>query len=42
MPIPKIFQLIIDYYKAKELEDGSGKKMPKNTGKAREDVTRKY
>lgn len=30
------------YYKAKELEDGSGKKMPKNTGKAREEVTRNY
>ena len=30
------------YYKAKELEDGSGKKMPKQTGKAREEVTRKY
>lgn len=30
------------YYKAKELEDGSGKKMPKNTGKSRSEVTRKY
>ncbi|CAC5424154.1 DHX16 [Mytilus coruscus] len=30
------------YYKSKELEDGSGKKMPKNTGKTREDVTRNY
>ncbi|XP_074655901.1 pre-mRNA-splicing factor ATP-dependent RNA helicase DHX16-like isoform X2 [Tubulanus polymorphus] len=30
------------YYKATELEDGSGKKMPKNTGKAREDITSKY
>ncbi|XP_053377827.1 pre-mRNA-splicing factor ATP-dependent RNA helicase DHX16-like isoform X1 [Mercenaria mercenaria] len=28
------------YYKAKELEDGSGKKMPKNTGKIQEEVTR--
>ncbi|XP_053377201.1 pre-mRNA-splicing factor ATP-dependent RNA helicase DHX16-like [Mercenaria mercenaria] len=26
------------YYKAKELEDGSGKKMPKNTGKIQEEV----
>ncbi|WAR30568.1 DHX16-like protein [Mya arenaria] len=30
------------YYKAKELEDGSGKKMPKNTGKSRAEVTRTY
>ncbi|XP_052238691.1 pre-mRNA-splicing factor ATP-dependent RNA helicase DHX16-like [Dreissena polymorpha] len=30
------------YYKAKELEDGSGRKMPKNTGKTRADVTRTY
>ncbi|XP_053380097.1 pre-mRNA-splicing factor ATP-dependent RNA helicase DHX16-like [Mercenaria mercenaria] len=30
------------YYKAKELEDGSGKKMPKSTGKSREEVTRTY
>ncbi|XP_014668732.1 PREDICTED: putative pre-mRNA-splicing factor ATP-dependent RNA helicase DHX16 isoform X1 [Priapulus caudatus] len=30
------------YYKAKDLEDPSGKKMPKNTGKARDDVTRTY
>ena len=30
------------YYKAKELEDGSGKKMPKNTGKSRDEVTRSY
>ena len=26
------------YYKAKELDDGSGHKMPKRTGKAREDI----
>ncbi|KAK3088261.1 hypothetical protein FSP39_016720 [Pinctada imbricata] len=30
------------YYKQKELEDTSKRKMPKNTGKAREDVTRAY
>ena len=30
------------YYKAKDLEDGSGRKMPKNTGKAREEVNRTY
>lgn len=30
------------YYKSKELADASGKKMPKQTGKSREDVTRKY
>jgi len=30
------------YYKAKELEDGAGKKMPKNTGKSRAEVTRTY
>ena len=30
------------YYKAKDLEDGSGRKMPKNTGKAREEVIRTY
>ena len=30
------------YYKQKELEDTSKRKMPKNTGKAREDVTRTY
>ena len=28
------------YYKSKELEDGSGKKMSKNTGKSRQDLTR--
>ena len=30
------------YYKAKELDDGSNKKMPKNKGKARDELTRKY
>ncbi|KAK2184226.1 hypothetical protein NP493_276g03006 [Ridgeia piscesae] len=30
------------YYKAKDLEDGSRRKMPKQTGKSREEVTRKY
>jgi len=30
------------YYKAKELEDGTGKKMPKNMGKATEDLKRTY
>ncbi|XP_060073522.1 pre-mRNA-splicing factor ATP-dependent RNA helicase DHX16-like [Ylistrum balloti] len=30
------------YYKSKELEDTSKRKMPKNTGKAREDVVRQY
>lgn len=30
------------YYKSKELEDGSGKKMPKNTGKSKDEVTRTY
>ena len=30
------------YYKQKELDDGSGKKMPKQTGKAREEVTRRH
>jgi len=29
------------YYKTKELSDGSGHKMPKRTGKAREDLQRK-
>jgi pre-mRNA-splicing factor ATP-dependent RNA helicase DHX16 len=28
------------YYKQKELEDTSGKKLPKQTGKSRQDVTR--
>jgi len=26
------------YYKAKELSDGSGHKMPKRTGKSRQDI----
>lgn len=30
------------YYKAKDLEDTSLRKMPKSTGKAHEDVTRSY
>ncbi|KAK7488061.1 hypothetical protein BaRGS_00020652 [Batillaria attramentaria] len=30
------------YYKAKDLEDGSGKKMPKTAGKAKDDLIRKY
>lgn len=30
------------YYKAKELEDTSSRKMPKNTGKTRDQVTRTY
>lgn len=30
------------YYKAKDLDDGSNKKMPKNKGKAREDLARNY
>ncbi|KAL5012827.1 hypothetical protein ScPMuIL_011378 [Solemya velum] len=30
------------YYKNRELQDGSSKKMPKATGKSREEVTRKY
>lgn len=30
------------YYRSKDLEDNSGKKLPKNTGKAREEITRKY
>ncbi|XP_076455055.1 pre-mRNA-splicing factor ATP-dependent RNA helicase DHX16-like [Babylonia areolata] len=30
------------YYRAKDLEDGSGKKMPKMAGKAKDDLTRKY
>ena len=30
------------YYKAKDLEDSSTKKMPKQTGKARDEVTRTY
>jgi len=29
------------YYRAKELSDGSGRKMPKRTGKAREEIERK-
>jgi pre-mRNA-splicing factor ATP-dependent RNA helicase DHX16 len=28
------------YYKAKELDDGATRKMPKQTGKAREDIHR--
>ncbi|GAB1600938.1 pre-mRNA-splicing factor ATP-dependent RNA helicase DHX16 [Argonauta hians] len=30
------------YYKAKDLDDGSSKKMPKNTGKSREEFNKKY
>ncbi|XP_041368249.1 pre-mRNA-splicing factor ATP-dependent RNA helicase DHX16-like [Gigantopelta aegis] len=30
------------YYKAKELEDGSGKKMPKTVGKSKVDLARNY
>ena len=30
------------YYKAKDLEDGSNKKLPKQTGKSRDQVTRTY
>ena len=30
------------YYKAKELDEGAKKKMPKQTGKAKEEVTRTY
>ncbi len=30
------------YYKQKELEDGSRRKMPKQTGKAREEMTRQH
>jgi pre-mRNA-splicing factor ATP-dependent RNA helicase DHX16 len=30
------------YYKQKELNDASSRKMPKNTGKARAEVTRDY
>ena len=30
------------YYKTKELDDGSGKKMPKQTGKSKDEMTRNY
>lgn len=30
------------YYKAKDLEDGSGRKMPKKQGKAKEELARNY
>ncbi|XP_005090962.1 pre-mRNA-splicing factor ATP-dependent RNA helicase DHX16 [Aplysia californica] len=30
------------YYRAKDLEDGSGKKLPKKMGKAKEDLVRNY
>ncbi|XP_025112674.1 pre-mRNA-splicing factor ATP-dependent RNA helicase DHX16-like [Pomacea canaliculata] len=30
------------YYRAKELEDGSGKKLPKAVGKSKDDLVRKY
>ena len=30
------------YYKASELDDGSGKKMPKGKGKAKDELTRTY
>ena len=30
------------YYKAKDLDDGSGRKMPKNKGKARDELTRNH
>jgi len=30
------------YYKQKEIEDSTNKKMPKQTGKAKEEMTREY
>ena len=39
---PWLLEVAPHYYKAKDLEDGSGKKMPKKMGKAREDLSRNY